>query len=427
MAFHALGATVPVGGGPAGGDADARTPAWLASADLTGRVAIVTGPTSGLGEETALQLAARGATVVLACRDVAKGAALAERIGADARHTRKAQGAARAHVLPLDLADPPSVLAFARAFDERFGVLDILVNNAGVSTVLRDGKPLLSRALDGRLGIEATFLVNHLSHFALTLLLLPAFGRRGPGAPAGRIVHVASRAHRRMPASSAASAGARALDELHAEPSYGWLEASRAAAWLADPAKLRTSAQLMERYALSKLAQLSFALALDAALDAALRPDDPAERAEHDADVDVAVSARASRAALRARLNGRVIRSCAVHPGIVGTGILRESYNAVGPAAALALGLLVRLRAAFVGLDVPAGALPQLWCAAAAAVDERNVRGAYAVPAPLADGGVALRTPEHALAADPQFGERVWALSEVLWQQAVSGTSPSVA
>jgi hypothetical protein len=67
--------------------------------------------------------------------------------------------------------------------------------------------------------------------------------------------------------------------------------------------------------------------------------------------------------------------------------------------------------------------LPQLWCAAAAAVDARDVGGAYAVPAPLAEGGVALRAPEHVLAADGEFGRRVWALSEELWQRASQAAS----
>lgn len=377
-----------VGGGPGVGES---TPRWLSEADLTGRIAIVTGPTSGLGEETALQLAARGARVVLACRNVTKGEVLAARIAE--------RGQQPSTVIQLDLADPPSVGRFVSAFDAQFEALDILVNNGGVSTVLRDGRPSVKGgSADGSGGVEETFLVNHLSHFALTLALLPAFGRRGPGAPAGRIVHVASRAHRRMPPPPA-KALSDGLDGLSALPAYGWLDASASRAWLNSADHLSTPSQLMERYALSKLAQLSFALHLDRLLHSAPGGLDGAH------------------ASLLAPLNGRRVVSNAVHPGIVRTGILTETYNAVGPIAAAGLGLLVRLRALFVGLEVPAGALPQLWCAAATALDERGVHGAYAVPAPLEEGGVALRPPEHVLATNEAFGARVWQLSEKLWRE----------
>jgi len=95
--------------------------------DQTGRTAIVTGANSGLGLATARELARHGATVVMACRNLAKGA--------DAKRELEAQvPGARVELAGLDLADLSSVAAFAerfRASSDRRG-LDLLVNNAGV-------------------------------------------------------------------------------------------------------------------------------------------------------------------------------------------------------------------------------------------------------------------------------------------------------
>ncbi len=130
---------------------------WTTDAipDLGGRRAIVTGANSGVGYQTALQLAARGATVVLACRSAERGAAALERL-------RAAAPAADASVGSLDLADLASVRAFAEA--QRGAPLHILVNNAGVMALPRQ------TTADG---FETQFGVNHLGHFALTGLLLP--------------------------------------------------------------------------------------------------------------------------------------------------------------------------------------------------------------------------------------------------------------
>ena len=87
--------------------------------DLTGRKFIVTGANSGLGEVTARALGAAGADVLLACRDTAKGDAVARSIGL------------RAHVRQLDLADLESVRSFASTVDS----VDVLINNAGVMAV----------------------------------------------------------------------------------------------------------------------------------------------------------------------------------------------------------------------------------------------------------------------------------------------------
>jgi NAD(P)-dependent dehydrogenase (short-subunit alcohol dehydrogenase family) len=129
--------------------------------DLSGRTAIVTGASGGLGRETARALAAAGARVVLAVRNVGKGRAVA------------AELPGRTEVRVLDLADLASVRRFA---DDWQGEISLLVNNAGVVY-----PPGLTRTKDG---FEAQFGVNHLGHFALTLLLREHL--------AGRVVSVSS-------------------------------------------------------------------------------------------------------------------------------------------------------------------------------------------------------------------------------------------
>lgn len=142
--------------------------------DQTGRTAVVTGANSGIGFETARMLAQRGARVVLACRDAAKGEAAVQRIRATDPH-------GSATFAPLDLADLDSVAAFADAFIADGGGLDLLVNNAGVMV------PPLGRT---KQGFELQLGINHLGHFALTGRLLPLLVRtRG-----ARVVVVASQA-----------------------------------------------------------------------------------------------------------------------------------------------------------------------------------------------------------------------------------------
>ena len=138
--------------------------------DLTGRTAVVTGANSGIGRHTARELAAHGATVVLACRDVDAGREAAAAMSGSTR------------VEALDLA----ALASVRAFAERWeGPLDLLVNNAGVMT-----PPRYRETEDG---FELQYGTNHLGHFAFTGLLLPALlEARTP-----RVVTVASIAHHR--------------------------------------------------------------------------------------------------------------------------------------------------------------------------------------------------------------------------------------
>jgi len=132
--------------------------------DMTGRSAIVTGANSGIGRAAAHALADAGARVVLAVRDLDKGAAASADMGGNVDVRR------------LDLASLVSVREFAAAWD---GDIDLLINNAGVMV------PPLTRTSDG---FELQLATNHLGHFALTNLLLEHVS--------GRVVTVSSTGHR---------------------------------------------------------------------------------------------------------------------------------------------------------------------------------------------------------------------------------------
>ena len=132
--------------------------------DQTGRTAIITGANSGIGRAAAAALAAKGAHVVLAVRNLDKGRAAAAGMSGSTE------------VRALDLADLASVRAFAGAWERP---VDLLINNAGIMV------PPLSRTADG---FELQFGTNHLGHFALTNLLLTRV--------TDRVVTVSSLVHR---------------------------------------------------------------------------------------------------------------------------------------------------------------------------------------------------------------------------------------
>lgn len=151
--------------------------------DLSKRVAIVTGGNSGIGFHVARELAAHGARVVLACRDVGAGREAAERISGGASGGVSGDVVVRdVEVAELDLASMDSVRHFAGGWE---GPLDLLVNNAGVMAP--------PRRAHTRDGFELQFGTNHLGHFVLTGLLLPALlAAEEPS----RVVTVSSVAHR---------------------------------------------------------------------------------------------------------------------------------------------------------------------------------------------------------------------------------------
>ncbi len=182
--------------------------------DLTSKVIIVTGANSGIGYETAKALAEKGATVVMACRNLDKASAAEKSIRQDVN-------AALLEIMQLDLADLASVHQFAAAYKTKYDRLDVLVNNAGIMI------PPFTQTKDG---FEVQFGANHLGHFALTGLLLDTL----LATPQARVINVSSSAHRM-------GSGTIDFDNLNAEKGY---KASGA-------------------YAQSKLANLLFTLELN--------------------------------------------------------------------------------------------------------------------------------------------------------------------
>jgi NAD(P)-dependent dehydrogenase (short-subunit alcohol dehydrogenase family) len=144
----------------------------IAVVDLTGKRAIVTGASSGIGVETARALADAGAEVTLAVRDTTAGNRVAADIGG------------RVGVGALDLSDLASISAFTDAWR---GPLHILVNNAGVMAIQE-----LTMSISGH---EMQFATNHLGHFALAVGLYDALAAAG----GARIVSVSSAGHLRSP------------------------------------------------------------------------------------------------------------------------------------------------------------------------------------------------------------------------------------
>jgi NAD(P)-dependent dehydrogenase (short-subunit alcohol dehydrogenase family) len=187
--------------------------------DLSDRVVVVTGANSGLGLEATRAFADAGATVVMACRSVDRGAD-ARRAVLDERSD------ASLAVEELDLAALDSVRSFADRFEAEYDDLHVLCNNAGVMAVPR------SETADG---FETQFGVNHLGHFALTGRLLPRLVETDGGT---RVVTQSSGLHER---------GEIDFEDLHGERSYDKWDA----------------------YAQSKLANVLFAYELDRRLEAA--------------------------------------------------------------------------------------------------------------------------------------------------------------
>jgi NAD(P)-dependent dehydrogenase (short-subunit alcohol dehydrogenase family) len=144
---------------------------------MLGKVCVVTGATSGIGEVTARRLAEDGATVVLVARSREKAEATLARI-------ERAAGTGRTETLLADFASLRDVRRAAGELLSRHPRLDVLVNNAGAIHMTR------STTKDG---FETTFAVNHLAPFLLTRLLLDRLKESAPA----RIVNVASRAHTR--------------------------------------------------------------------------------------------------------------------------------------------------------------------------------------------------------------------------------------
>lgn len=183
---------------------------------MTGKVVLVTGANSGIGKETARELARRGARVVMTARDPVRGEAALEEV--------RATTGGEADLLLLDFASLASVRDAAAEYRARYGRLDVLVNNAGL--VLGERRVTAD-------GYEMTFQVNHLGPFLLTNLLLDLLRASAPA----RVVNVTSAAHR--------SVRGLDFDDLMATRRY----------------------RAMEAYARSKLANILFTVELARRLD----------------------------------------------------------------------------------------------------------------------------------------------------------------
>ncbi|CAN5866648.1 SDR family oxidoreductase [soil metagenome] len=163
---------------------------------VSGKVCLVTGPTSGIGEVTARELAKLGATVIVLGRSREKAEATVEEI-------KTASGNGAVEYLLADLSSQKEIRNLPREFKARHDRLDVLVNNAG--TVFAE----YGETVDG---VERTFTVNHLNYFLLTNLLLDTLKASAPS----RIVNVASGAHQ----------GAELdFDDLGTKRNYGFMKA----------------------------------------------------------------------------------------------------------------------------------------------------------------------------------------------------------
>uniref|UniRef100_A0A3P8SQJ2 Retinol dehydrogenase 12, like n=1 Tax=Amphiprion percula TaxID=161767 RepID=A0A3P8SQJ2_AMPPE len=165
--------------------------AWSSAEKLNGKTVLITGANTGIGKETAKDLAKRGAKIIIACRDMEKAQeALTEII--------ETSGNDNVKCMKLDLSDTKSIREFAEAFNRDEPKLNILINNAGVM-VCPYGK-----TADG---FETQIGVNHFGHFLLTHMLLDLIKRSAPA----RIITVSSMAH---------SWGSINLEDINSEKSY---------------------------------------------------------------------------------------------------------------------------------------------------------------------------------------------------------------
>lgn len=143
-----------------------------------GKSIIITGSTSGIGLETAKELARAGGNITLAARNPEKAKAVIQEL-------EKETGNKNIEFMPVDTSSLDSVRNFAAAWEERGKKVDVLILNAGISNV-----PKREESVDG---YERQFATNYLGHFLMTALMLP-FIRNEEGS---RIVLVASLAHKR--------------------------------------------------------------------------------------------------------------------------------------------------------------------------------------------------------------------------------------
>ncbi|KAM4606706.1 retinol dehydrogenase 12, like [Polymixia lowei] len=167
-----------------------RSP-WSSAARLDDKTVVITGANTGIGKETALDMAKRGARVIMACRDMEKAQTAVKEL---------IEGSQNENItcMKLDLSDTKSIKEFAEAINKGEAKLNILINNAGVM-VCPYGK-----TADG---FEMQIGVNHMGHFLLTRLLIDLIKKSAPA----RIVNVSSMAH---------SWGNINLEDINSEKGY---------------------------------------------------------------------------------------------------------------------------------------------------------------------------------------------------------------
>src|SRR5947199_1215835 len=145
------------------------------NSSMHGKICMVTGANSGIGKATALALAQMGATVVMVCRDRARGEQARSEITTTSRNTA-------VDLLLEDLSSQHSIRHLVETFQHHYTHLHVLINNAGVAF------PGRRETVDG---LEMTFAVNFLAPFLLTNLLLDMLKASAPA----RIVNVSSNSH----------------------------------------------------------------------------------------------------------------------------------------------------------------------------------------------------------------------------------------
>ncbi|KAH8325218.1 hypothetical protein KR074_012218, partial [Drosophila pseudoananassae] len=164
--------------------------------DETGKVFVITGANTGIGKETALEIAKRGGTVYLACRNMNKCEKARQEIILESNNQN-------VFARELDLSSLESIRKFAAGFKREQDQLNVLINNAGVMHI----KKTLTKD-----GFELQLGVNHMGHFLLTHLLLDVLKKTAPS----RIVNVSSLAH---------TQGSINVNDLNSEKSYSRINA----------------------------------------------------------------------------------------------------------------------------------------------------------------------------------------------------------
>lgn len=144
--------------------------------DMNGKVVMITGANSGIGKETAIELAKMGANIVMVCRSRKRGEKALEEI-------KEMANSEKIELYIADLADQRSIRSMVERFKKSHDKLHVLINNAGV---------MLSKRTTTPEGYESTFAINHLGHFLLTNLVLDML----KASSSARIINVSSSAHK---------------------------------------------------------------------------------------------------------------------------------------------------------------------------------------------------------------------------------------